>query len=86
MLGHKIMNKRTNLQIADAFDWSTERVRETAQNLWTRILEGLTAWRERSAAAVLYAELSKLSNAELERRGITPGDLHRQVSETVRER
>ena len=35
----------------------------------------------RCAAAILYAELSGLSDAELERRGIARGDLHRVVSE-----
>jgi hypothetical protein len=87
LMGYKIMNKRTDLQIADtSIDWPFEQVRDTGKRLWTGILEGLTAWRERRAAAVLYAELSKLSNAELERRGIIPGDLHRQVSETSRQR
>jgi hypothetical protein len=81
------MNKRTNMQIADnSIDWSFEQVRDTGKKFWTRILEALTAWRERRAAAVLYAELSKLSNAELDRRGMARGDLHRQVSETLRQR
>jgi hypothetical protein len=39
----------------------------------------LAAHRDAQVAAVLYQELSKLSDAELERRGIARGDLHRHV-------
>jgi hypothetical protein len=79
------MNEPTNLQTADtSIDWSFDQARDTSKKLWTRFLEGLTACRARWAAAALYDELSKLSGAELERRGITPGDLHRQVSDTLR--
>jgi hypothetical protein len=35
-------------------------------------------------AAALYRELSKLSDAELERRGIARGDLARHVSNLIR--
>lgn len=35
--------------------------------------------RDAYVAAVLYQELSKLSDAELERRGFARGDLHRHV-------
>jgi len=81
------MYKRTNVPIADAsIDWSFEQAGATGKKLWTRILDGLTAWRDWRAAAVIYAGLSKLSHAELERRGIATGDLYRQVSETLRQR
>jgi hypothetical protein len=54
--------------------------------LWVGILAGLAAYRERSAAAMLYAKLSNLSNAELERRGLARGDLHWQISQTLHRR
>ena len=46
--------------------------------------ERLRGWIEaraaRAAEAALYQQLSRLSDAELERRGIPPGELHRCVS------
>jgi hypothetical protein len=41
----------------------------------------IDATAARAAQAVLYQELSRLSEAELERRGIPRGELHRCVSE-----
>jgi hypothetical protein len=35
--------------------------------------------------AALYTELSKLSDAELERRGVTRGELHRHISDLGRD-
>jgi hypothetical protein len=43
-----------------------------------------TRRREEWIAAALYRELSKLSDAELERRGIARGDLARYVSNLIR--
>jgi hypothetical protein len=40
----------------------------------------LADYQRRRVAAALYAELSKLSDAELERRGIAPGDLARHCA------
>jgi hypothetical protein len=40
------------------------------------------AYRDAQVAAALYRDLSKLSDAELERRGIARGDVHRHVSGT----
>lgn len=78
------MDQQANEQVAEApIGWSAEQVRKIGKTLWARILENLTARRERRAAAALYAALSKLSDAELERRGIARGDLHRQVFETL---
>jgi hypothetical protein len=39
--------------------------------------------RDAYAATALYDELSKLSDAELQRRGIARGDLHRLVAEKL---
>jgi hypothetical protein len=42
--------------------------------------------RDAYVAATLYQNLSKLSDAELERRGIARGDLHRHLSENSTDR
>jgi hypothetical protein len=44
-------------------------------------LETLAACRRRRIAAVLHQEMSKLSDAELERRGLARDDLYRHASE-----
>jgi hypothetical protein len=53
----------------------------TAQRAWARIGQYIADCRDSYAAAVLYQELSKLSDSELERRGIARCDLHRQLFE-----
>ena len=45
----------------------------------TRIGRYVARCRDSYAAAVLYQELSKLSDGELERRGMARRDLHRHV-------
>jgi hypothetical protein len=52
---------------------------------WIKVAGGrLKGWIEaraaRAADAALYQELSRLSDAELERRGVPPGELYRCVS------
>lgn len=59
--------------------WS-QRVRDMASRLRARITQLVEAHAEASAAAAIYAELSKLSDAELRRRGLTRAELHRWVS------
>lgn len=54
---------------------------------WIRLAgRRLRAWIEararRAAEAAMYQQLSRLSEAELERRGIPRGELHRCVSGT----
>jgi hypothetical protein len=48
-----------------------------------RIGQYILRCEEAYAAAALYQELSRFSNAELERRGIGRGDLHRHVFERL---
>jgi hypothetical protein len=60
--------------------WTREAVRRSRKDVWSGVLEWLAAHRRRRVAVILYAELSKLSDAELERRGIAGGDLHRHIS------
>jgi hypothetical protein len=50
-----------------------------ARHTCVRIVQYLAHCRESYAAVVLYQELSKLSDAELERRGIARCDLRRKV-------
>jgi hypothetical protein len=77
------MNHQANEQVAQTpIDWSPEHFRDTGKVFWARILERLVAWSERRAATIIYVELCKLSDAELERRGFARGDLHRQVFES----
>jgi hypothetical protein len=79
------MNQSIDLQAgAIPTDWQLQGG-DARKTVWVRILASLAASRERSAAAVLYAELSKLSNPELERRGFGRGDLHWQVSQSLRQ-
>jgi len=44
-----------------------------------RVAARVARYQDAHAEAVLYQQLSKLSDAELERRGIARGDLHRHV-------
>ena len=59
------------------------RVWRATKKLAAHIGQYPAAWNEAYAAAALYEDLSRLSGAELERRGIPPGDLYRHVSETL---
>lgn len=76
------MYQRANLVVANPSTASAiNQVRRTGSAVGKRICEALEAFRRRTAAADLLAELSGLSDAQLERRGIARGDLHRLVSE-----
>jgi hypothetical protein len=55
------------------------RMWSAARRMYARIGEYLAQCRESYAAVLLYQELSKLSDAELERRGVARCDLHRKV-------
>jgi hypothetical protein len=57
--------------------WSAEQGRNAARGLWRRLCNAVAAHRRRRVAAVLYAALSGLSDAELDRRGIARVDLAR---------
>ena len=58
----------------------TRRLRARAQRLATRIAASFNARAAFLGQAVLYEQLSKLSDAELNRRGLSRGDLHRWVA------
>jgi len=65
--------------------WARQ-VRDKAHHLGTRIAGALEVYAASMGHAALYAELSKLSNAELERRGIPRGELHRCIFESLTKR
>ena len=65
-----------------AHDGFAEEASNIARRLWSKVCRAVAAYRERRSAAVMFAELSKLSDAELSRRGIARSDLHRLVSGT----
>jgi hypothetical protein len=73
--------QRANEHIAHRSIRLSKQVGNAARILCVRLRDGLAAYRRRNAAAVLYTQLARLSDAELERRGIAHGDLHRLVSE-----
>jgi hypothetical protein len=56
------------------------RVWQAAKRASARVAARVARYRDAYTEAVLYQELSKLSDAELERRGFARGDLHRHVS------
>ena len=58
------------------------RVWQAAKRACARVAAHVAHYRDAHAEAVLYQELSKLSDAELERRGFARGDLHRHVSDS----
>jgi hypothetical protein len=63
--------------------WWTKQTRSAAGVLRAKLLALLEAYNQRRAAEILYTKLSRLSEAELERRGIARGDLGRLISETT---
>jgi len=74
------MNHQVNLPVAESpTAGAIERVRDKARDLGARIVEVLDTCANAWAAAGLYEELSRLSDPELERRGIRRADLQRHV-------
>jgi hypothetical protein len=54
-----------------------------AKLIAAKIATYVACWRQAYAAAALYDELYKVSDAELERRGIARGELHRHLAERL---
>jgi hypothetical protein len=59
-----------------------KQAHSVARLLGTRLRESVEAHRRRRVAAHLFTELSRLSDAELKRRGLARDSLYRHVSET----
>lgn len=81
------MINQTNAQretpVAWAIDQAGAKVRQLGTELGGRIIEIFAVCSKAWAAANVYEELSRLSNAELERRGMGRVDLHRHVLEAM---
>jgi hypothetical protein len=78
------MQTHANSQVVGtSIGWTFGQVRDYAKRLCARIAEFIDARADAYAAAALYEELSKLSNAELERRRIPRGELHRCIFESL---
>jgi hypothetical protein len=75
------MQHQVNRQLAESLvSWPVDEAIAKAKRLGGRIAEVLAICADAWAAANTYEELSRLSDAELERRGIPRGELHRCVS------
>jgi hypothetical protein len=81
------MTPRANEQAVTApIGWAFGPVLDQAKRVWARIADILTVNAKVRCASVLYEELSKLSDAELERRGIPRADLPRYILDTLNRR
>jgi hypothetical protein len=78
-----IVSEQANRVAVSSAGWSAKQVGDVGSVLWASFRARLSAYRRRWVAAVLYAELSKLSDVQLARRGIARGDLHRLTSDMV---
>ena len=78
------MIDRANQQVAEApVAWAFGQVLDQTKRVWARIADVLTVNAKVRGAVILYEELSKLSDAELERRGIPRADLPRYIFEAL---
>jgi hypothetical protein len=57
--------------------------RRKARGLAVRLAQYVRFYADCYSSAVQYEDLANLSAAELERRGVAPGDLHRQVPDAL---
>jgi hypothetical protein len=81
--GARWMERAASRQ-ASAQTWGrawAKQAHNLARVLWTRARDRLDAHRRRWVAELLYTELSKLSDIDLERRGMARGDLYRLTRE-----
>ena len=60
-----------------------EAFRRKVRRLTVRLAQYVRFYADCYSAAVQYEDLANLSAAELERRGIAPGDLHRHVADAL---
>ena len=74
------MQHQANPQRAEALvSWAIDEATAKAKRLGEGIVEALANCANAWAAANIYEELSRLSDAELARRGTSRGDLHRHT-------
>ena len=60
-----------------------EAFRRKARRLYVRLAQYVRFYADCYSAAVQYEDLANLSAAELERRGIAPGDLYRHAADAL---
>lgn len=60
-----------------------EAYRRKARRVAVRLAQYARFYADWHSAAAQYEDLANLSPAELERRGIAPGDLHRHVADAL---
>jgi hypothetical protein len=58
-------------------------LRRKVRRIAIRFAQYIRYYADRYSLAVQFEDLAKLSTAQLERRGIAPGDLHRHVSDAL---
>jgi hypothetical protein len=74
------MTKQANVQPAGpAVGWAIREVRVRAGLVLSRLVATIDAWARLRGATALYEELCKLSDAELERRGLPRVELYHRV-------
>jgi hypothetical protein len=74
------MQTHGNSQVVETrIGWSLDEARIQEKRFSASIREVVDAWADAAAAAALYEQLSRLSDAELERRGIPRGELNRWI-------
>ena len=61
--------------------WPVDGLRQKAHRLAIRLVRFLTFCADAYSARVQYEDLAKLSDTQLERRGIARGDLHRHAAD-----
>jgi len=80
--GNTMMRTMTLSQVAFQPTRSPiEVMRRKGRRFAVRLIRYVRFYADCYSAAVQYEDLARLSSAELERRGIAPGDLHRHVAD-----
>ena len=70
--------------LAPSLDDSRSRASEIIARLYARVADWIETAADHYAAAAMYEQLSKLSDAELQRRGLSRAKLARDVRDTGR--
>ena len=69
-----------------SLSWLVDRSRRNARRVAVWLVRLAVYCADRYSATVQYEELSKLTHADLERRGIARGDLHRHIADSLAKR
>jgi hypothetical protein len=80
---HKMRTVTLSQVAIHPYRLAVQTVHRKVRRLAVRLAHYVRFYADRYSAAVQYEDLANLSAAALERRGIAPGDLHRQVAEAL---